>query len=64
MLDRLGSITETAHMASLLREFWLFLKEEKKWWLVPLLVVMGLVGALVVLAQLYPGLAPFVYPFI
>ncbi len=51
-------------MGSLVREFWLFLKEEKKWWLVPMLVVMGLVGLLVVLAAMYPGLAPFIYPLI
>ena len=51
-------------MGSVLREFWLFLKEEKKWWLVPLLLVMGIIGVLVVLGQMYPALAPFVYPFI
>ncbi len=51
-------------MASLLREFWLFLKEEKKWWLVPLLLVMALIGALVIVCQIYPAFAPFVYPFI
>jgi hypothetical protein len=56
--------TETATMGSLLREFWLFLMEEKKWWLVPLLLVMGVIGVLVILGQMYPALAPFVYPFI
>jgi hypothetical protein len=48
-------------MAGLLKEFWLFLKAEKKWWLVPMLVVMGLVGVLVVLAVLFPSAAPFIY---
>ena len=31
-------------MGDLFKEFWLFLKEEKKWWLVPMLIVMGVVG--------------------
>ena len=51
-------------MGSLLKEFWLFLKEEKKWWLVPMLLVMGVVGILVVVAMLNPALAPFLYPLI
>ena len=51
-------------MGSLLREFWLFLKQEKKWWMVPMLVVIGLVGVLVVLTALFPQLAPFIYPLV
>ena len=51
-------------MGSLLREFWLFLKQEKKWWLVPMLVVLALVGILVVLTAVFPGLAPFIYPLV
>jgi hypothetical protein len=49
-------------MSGLLREFWLFLKQEKKWWLVPMLLVMGVVGLFVVVAYLYPAVAPFIYP--
>ena len=30
-------------MASLVREFWHFLKVRKKWWLLPIIVVMVLV---------------------
>ena len=36
---------------SLLKEFWLFLRVRKKWWLLPLLLVMLLVGTLLVFAQ-------------
>jgi hypothetical protein len=46
---------------SLIREFLLFVKNEKKWWLVPLLLVLLLVGALLVFSQTSP-LAPFLYP--
>ena len=45
---------------SLFREFWLFMKERKKWWLLPIVVVMVLVGALLVFAQ-GSALAPFIY---
>ena len=46
---------------SLIREFILFIKQEKKWWLVPLITVLLLVGALIVFAGSSP-LAPFIYP--
>ena len=46
---------------SLLKEFFLFIKQEKKWWLVPLITVLLLVGALIVFAGSSP-LAPFIYP--
>lgn len=45
---------------SLVTEFWLFMKERKKFWLLPILVVMVLVGALLVFAQ-GSALAPFIY---
>jgi hypothetical protein len=45
---------------SLVREFWMFMKERKKWWLLPIVVVMVLVGALLVFAQ-GSALAPFIY---
>ncbi|MBI4230926.1 MAG: hypothetical protein HY608_08845 [Planctomycetes bacterium] len=32
---------------NLLKEFFLFLREEKRWWLVPFLLVLALVGVLV-----------------
>lgn len=45
----------------LLAEFWLFLKHNKKWWLLPLLLALLLLGLLVILSG--SGLAPFIYPF-
>jgi hypothetical protein len=47
-------------MASLVSEFWQFLRVRKKWWLLPIIVVMVLVGALLVFAQ-GSALAPFIY---
>ena len=45
---------------SLLKEFWMLLRVRKKWWLLPIVIVMVLVGALLVFAQT-SALAPFIY---
>ncbi len=44
---------------SLVREFLLFVVENKKWWMIPILLVLLLVGLLVVLGS--TGAAPFIY---
>ena len=44
----------------LLGELWAFMRERKKLWLLPILVVMLLVAALLVFAQ-GSALAPFIY---
>jgi len=41
------------------REFWDFLRHNKKWWLLPIVVVLLLVGVLVVLSS--TAAAPFIY---
>jgi len=46
--------------ASLARELWAFMLVRKKWWLLPLVAVMLVVGALLVFAQ-GSVLAPFIY---
>ena len=46
---------------SLVKEFVLFIRHEKKWWLIPLLAVLLIVGALVLFAGSSP-MAPFIYP--
>jgi hypothetical protein len=45
---------------SLIGEFWAFMKVRKKWWLLPIIFVMLLVGSLLVFAQ-GSALAPFIY---
>ena len=44
----------------LLGELWAFMKVRKKWWLLPIIIVLLLVGALLVFAQ-GSALAPFIY---
>lgn len=45
---------------SIVREFWQFLKERKKWWLMPIVLFLVALGALLVLAQ-GSAVAPFIY---
>ncbi len=43
-----------------LAEFWMFLKVRKKFWLLPVVVMMAVFGGLVVLSQ-GSAVAPFIY---
>jgi hypothetical protein len=43
-----------------LAEFWAFLRERKKYWLLPVLLLLALLGGLVVLTQ-GTAVAPFIY---
>jgi len=43
----------------LLRELWLFMRQHKKWWLLPIVLVLLLLGVLIVLGG--TGAAPFIY---
>ena len=45
-------------MFALLKEFWEFLKEDKKLWLLPLVVILVLVGLLLTTGS---TVAPFIY---
>ncbi len=45
---------------SIIGEFWMFLKHRKKYWLLPIMLILFLLGALIVLTQ-GSALAPFIY---
>ncbi|HSJ30537.1 MAG TPA: DUF5989 family protein [Longimicrobiales bacterium] len=45
---------------SLVRELWAFMKVRKKWWLMPVIITMLLIGMLIAFAQ-GSVLAPFIY---
>ena len=47
-------------MVSFVKEMWQFLRQRKKLWLVPILLIMAVLGALIVLAQ-GSTVAPFIY---
>tara|TARA_Y100000310_G_C20296665_1_gene629747 strand:- start:103 stop:255 length:153 start_codon:yes stop_codon:yes gene_type:complete len=47
-------------MLSFLKEFFDFLKERKKYWLLPIIITLALFGILIVLSQ-GSAIAPFIY---
>jgi hypothetical protein len=47
-------------MFEFFKEFWDFLKVRKKYWLLPIFIVLVLFGALIVLSQ-GTAVAPFIY---
>jgi Family of unknown function (DUF5989) len=47
-------------MIDLLKDLWAFMRERKKFWLAPIVVVLLLLGALIVLTE-GSAVAPFIY---
>ncbi len=45
---------------SILSELWAFLKVRKKWWLMPIIIFLVLLGGLIILTQ-GSAIAPFIY---
>lgn len=47
-------------MIGFMKEMWAFLKARKKFWLLPIILIMLLIGGLLILAH-GSALAPFIY---
>ena len=47
-------------MLELLKDLWAFMKERKKFWLAPIIIVLLLLGTLLVLTE-GSAVAPFIY---
>jgi competence protein ComGC len=47
-------------MLELFKDLWGFMRERKKYWLVPIIIVLLLIGALLIFAQ-GSAVAPFIY---
>ncbi|MEK7991468.1 MAG: DUF5989 family protein [Thiotrichaceae bacterium] len=47
-------------MLELFKDLWDFMKERKKFWLVPIIIVMLLLGGIIVFSQ-GSAVAPFIY---
>ncbi len=45
---------------SFIKDLWAFLSTRKKFWLLPIIIMMALLGALIVLTQ-GSAVAPFIY---
>jgi hypothetical protein len=60
LISNVNSRSIDMSQVALLRELWAFMRVRKKWWLLPIIVVMLFVGGLIVFAQ-GSILAPFIY---
>ncbi len=47
-------------MGSFVAEFWMFLRERRKLWIAPLMIIVALFGALLIASQ-GSAVAPFIY---
>jgi len=45
---------------SLVRDLWGFLRERKKWWLLPMIAILLMIGMLIVFTS-GSAIAPFIY---
>lgn len=45
---------------AIIKEFWNFLRERKKWWLAPIAIFLLVLGGLLIFAK-GSALAPFIY---
>ena len=53
------NVAKSEQQSNIFTEFWLFLRQSKKWWLLPIIVVLVMFGALVFLSG--TAAAPFIY---
>jgi hypothetical protein len=58
-LEILGA---TVSKLSIIAEFWQFLRVRKKWWLIPIVISLLLLGALIVFAE-GSAISPWLYTF-
>ena len=47
-------------MLDFLNDLWLYMRQRKKFWLAPIIIVMLILGGLIILAQ-GSAVAPFIY---
>ena len=58
-MNKFEEAAEANRKSHVLREVWFFLNHTKKWWLLPIIIILVGFGALVVLSG--TGAAPFIY---
>jgi len=58
-MDKLDETTARNTKVGIFREFWQFLSESKKWWLLPVVIILVMFGVLMILSG--TAAAPFIY---
>ena len=59
-MNRFEEASQRRGDGNIASEFWQFLRQEKKYWLVPIVLVFALFGLLIVFSQ-SSAVAPFIY---
>ena len=58
-MEQFERMAKSEGKAGVLAEFWYFLSQTKKWWLLPIVLVLLVFGVLVILSG--TAAAPFIY---
>ncbi len=56
----MGFLSNLKSKFGILRELWDFMKHRKRWWLLPIVILLVLLGLLIVFTE-GSALAPFIY---
>ena len=56
----MGLLADIGSKLSIFKELWDFMKTRKRWWLLPIVVMLALLGLLIVFTE-GSALAPFIY---
>ena len=56
------AVSTQPNQMGLVRELWLFMRETRAWWLAPIAAMLGLLGALAVVAETAGAAWPLSYP--
>jgi hypothetical protein len=59
--NQFEQVAQQAQEPGFIREYWEFVKYHRKWWLVPVLLIMAALGILIALSS--TAAAPFLYTF-
>ncbi len=51
-------MSKITHVGSLFRELWRFAMQNKAWWIIPMVLILLVLGALIITGQ---AAAPFIY---
>jgi len=58
-MNQFDQLAKSEHQRNVVSEFWYFLNQTKKWWLLPIIVILLAFGVLMMLSG--TAAAPFIY---
>jgi hypothetical protein len=57
--NEFARVAKTSNQGGVISEIWYFIRHNKKWWLIPFLIPLLVMGTLLIFAG--TGAAPFIY---